>query len=129
MCPVLECSMKHLLCLLSLLLPVYSYAQLDFDGCGIYEYKGIVKIREKKMNLFVNEGTKSELMFFLTLKQEAQLAPYLDKQVEGKIQIIKMMDGTRADQFRILDSKRAGIDPLNPLKNSFLKKIENQKCE
>lgn len=112
-----------------LLISLNSFAASGFEGCGTYAFKGKVTIKEEKMNLFIHEGTKSELKFHLKLQQEGQLAPYLNKQVEGKIQITKLMDGTLATEFRIIDAKRAGINPLHPDQHSFLKKIDSKKCE
>lgn len=112
-----------------LFLTLISHAQTKVGGCGTYEYKGRVIIKEKKMNLFINEGTNSELKFYLGLEQEAQLAPYLNKQVEGNLRITKVMDGTLATGFKILNARRAGSDPLHPQHHSYLKIIESQKCE
>jgi hypothetical protein len=121
--------MKILISSFLLILSLNTLAVSVFEGCGIYAYKGKVTIKNQKMNLFINEGTKSEMTFYLSVKQEAELAPYLNRQVEGKIQITQLMDGTLSNSFNILDAKRSTIDPLHPLLHSFLNKLEDKKCE
>lgn len=120
---------KHLFLALSLIFTFPTLVLADFDGCGIYNYKGTVKIKNNKMNLFIHEGTKSEMTFVLSVKQEGQLAPYLNRQVSGKVFIQKPMDGTKAAHFTIIDSERSGANPLVPKEHSFLKKTETKPCE
>lgn len=107
---------------------IVSTHAFDF-GCGSYEFKGTVKIKDNKMNLFINEGTQSEIVFHLKTSDELNLAPYLNHLVVGKVNLLKRMDGNLATQFKIISHERGTANPLAPLDHSYFKNLTTTKCE
>lgn len=123
----LSCRKILLLATLSLCLNPSLFA--EEKNCGTFSYQGIVKIVDKKMNLIINEKTLSEYIFVLSTKQEAELAPYLNKPVKGEIEILKVDSPYLIKEFKILSSDRGTINPLVPTENSYLKPKTQKVCE
>lgn len=123
----LSCRKILLLASLSFTLNPSLYA--EEKNCGTFSYQGIVKIVDKKMNLIINEKTLSEYTFVLTTKQEAELAPYLNKPVQGEVEILKVDSPYVIKDFKIISSDRGTINPLVPTENSYLKPKTQKVCE
>ncbi len=121
--------MKFLL--LSLFVSYNAYSS-DFDGCGEYEFKGILKIDKQaksQMNFIVHDGTKSQMTFEFEKEDDiVKLSPFLNSQSYFKATIPKAMDGTKGVLRNLSGISKVFPDPLKNT-DSGIKKIKSQKCD
>ena len=115
---------------MSLLLSLSAYAS-DFDGCGDYEFKGILKLDKSfknQMAYIVHEGTKSQMTFEFEKEEDiVKVSPFLNMQSAFTATVSKDMDGTKGVLKNVSAISKVFPDPL---KNSDtgLKKIKTIKC-
>lgn len=119
---------KKIMLLAPLLFIMSAKIKAEEKNCGVFSYQGTVKIVDKKMNLIINEKTLSEYTFVLTVQQEAELAPYLNKPVKGELEIFKIDSPYRIQNFKIISSDRGIINPLVPTEHTYLKPVTQKVC-
>ncbi len=97
-------------------------------GCGTYEFQGVPKLNKDGIQLFVNVSTLSEISLSPTIKDQGNLAPYVDLPVKGTLRISKIT-GPRSAKVMDLKNLNYGVpDPLNNTKHTFLKMQKKAKC-
>lgn len=120
--------MKYLL--MSLLLSFSAYAS-DFDGCGEYEFKGVLKIDKdlkNQMAYVVHEGTKSQMIFEFENEEDIiRMSPFLNIQSAFTATVSKEMNGTKGAVKNVTGISKVFPDPLKNT-DTGLKKIKPIKC-
>ena len=117
--------MIKILFVLNLLWSTTLFAQ-DFEGCGVYVFKGV--LREDKY--IVNEGTKSEMVFELADNQDfLNLSVFLNEPSTFKGRIIKQMDGTRGLLKGSSEISKRFPNPLDTSADIGITKIKSSVCE
>lgn len=105
---------------------------LEFEGCGEYLLKGILKTDSDspyKMYYVVHPESKSQMTFQIIEKKDAlKLAPMLNTPSSIKARITKMMDGTKGKISFPYEISNRFPDPLSS-ESTGIKKIKNLKCE
>ncbi len=97
-------------------------------SCGIYEFKGIPRLISQDMQLIVNEKTLSESVLEASLSEQAKLAPYLDKMVQGELTISKMTGPRRGIASELIKLDVGVPTPLHHETHSYLRLKREHKC-
>lgn len=112
-----------------LILPSLSFAEsLGLSGCGVYEFKGIPRIKNDKVVLVLNEKSMSEIVLKPAIIDEAKLAPFVNLVAQGEL-VVGKITGPRAGdvkEFTKLDYGES--DPLKLTGHTFIKKKKDLKC-
>jgi len=119
--------MRSILILVSLTF-AFSASAADwtgFQGCGLYEVKGVVRFIKNIATMVVNEGTKSEIKISVPIENEPKLSPYIDTPFIAEVEIKSKMNGSLGTGTVVKIDTRLP-HPLNPKDTgmSFLKKSE-----
>jgi hypothetical protein len=98
------------------LLVILNVSASEFEGCGVYQLKGILRAKNNsfdKVVYVVNEGTKSQLIFELKKPETlSALFPLLNKPSSFIGKIIVPMNGTNGI---VEDATKISFRLPNPL--------------
>ncbi len=119
--------MKIILLIL-FLIPIISKAQI-VEACGIYNFRGVVRMIDYSPFLIVNEHTLSEYKFSIPISEEPRIAPYIDRAFELTATIEKRMDGTKGAVKNIQDIDYRVSDPLGETPDTGVKLIKKISCK
>lgn len=104
----------------------------NFEGCGTYEFTGILKEDQKaknKISYYVHEGTKSQMIFEIPNTDDlSDLVLMMNTSSSFIGKITKPMDGTKGILTSPTKISRRFPDPLNS-KSTGIKKISDEKCD
>lgn len=101
--------------ILMILFSANAFAQ-SFEGCGEYEFKGIVR-KDKSAPLglvyVVNEETRSQLNFPITSFAEIKkLSLFINQPTQFQAKILKNMDGTKGEFSDSVQIEKRFPNPL-----------------
>ena len=123
--------MKIFILLLSLLSSLSTYAA-EFDTCGTYLIKGILRedlSAPKGLSYYVNEGSKSQMKFIITEMSDASsLLIVLDKESSFTGKILNHMNGTTGTVREASKISLRFPDPLNS-ESTGISKIKEESCD
>lgn len=120
----------RLLIMIVLILPFSSFAEsLGLAGCGVYEFKGIPRLKNDKVVLMLNEKSMSEIVLKPAIIDEAKLAPYVNLVAQGELIINKVTGPRTADVKEFSKIDYGESDPLKLTGHTFLKKKKDLKCQ
>ena len=129
--------MKKIAILLCLSYSTISTAAPDFKKtgftgltkCGEYLVAGVVKIVDEKLNVVVNEKTKSEHKISIQAADQAHIAAFIGYPVTVNLMLDKKFDGTKGTASAVTKNAVIRIpDPLNPLNDTGFKLIKESEC-
>lgn len=106
---------------------IISFPLLAKDTCYLYEAKGVVQIKDKQIQLIVNKDTMSEYIFTVSEKDEHKLAPYLDTTTLGTY-LFKRKPQSKDSIKAVKSISRSMPDPINHMKNSYIKELKVSSC-
>lgn len=97
-------------------------------SCGVYEFKGTPRIVGEELLLVVAESSRSERVFTTDASEQAKLAPFLDREVQGEFELtaVRSPKAATAAAFMALDD--GAYDPLNPHTQTYLRLKEARPC-
>ncbi len=109
--------------LLSLLLFLVCFEAKAQTSCQVFEYQGVVRIKNKEMVLLINESTLSEIRFGLPIQAKSQMAPFLDLTVKGKL----TLKNNKIQSILSADYGRA--TPLAHKTDSYINQVKEESCK
>lgn len=112
--------MSRLIALFLLLMSFETPAQVS---CQVFEYQGIVRLKNEEMVLLINETTLSELSFTLPIHTKSQMAPFLNLTVKGKL----TLQNNKIQKILSADYGRA--TPLEHKTDSFFNQLKEESCK
>lgn len=95
--------------------------------CTLYEIKGIVRADKSDIRLVANEGSMSEFIFNIKIKDAHHFAPYLGVTTVGTY-VFKKKVKTKDTIELIRNVNRSTPDPLNPARHSYVKELRAIEC-
>lgn len=110
------------------LIPIISKAQL-VENCGVFNFRGIVRIINDSPFLIINEHTLSEYKFSMPISEEPRIAPYIDRAFELTATIEKKMNGTKGAVQNIKNIQYRVSNPLSETPDTGVKLIKKLICK
>ncbi len=98
-----------------------------FDGCGLYQVKGVGRIIKNTLVIVVNEKTQSEIIFSVPILNGIKLSPYIDRPLEANLQINEAINGANG-KGTIQMIKDRLPNPLNP-KDTGIQLLTKSECK
>ncbi len=97
-----------------------------FQGCGLYEVKGVVRFVKNIPTMIINEGTKSEIKLSVPIENEPKLSPYIDTPFIADVELKSKMNGSLGTGTVVKIETRLP-HPLNP-KDTGMKFLKKSEC-
>jgi len=97
-----------------------------FQGCGLYEVKGVVRFVKNIATMVVNEGTKSEIKISVPIENEPKLSPYIDSPFIAEVEMKTKMNGSLGSGT-VMKIETRLPHPLNP-KDTGMKFLKKSEC-
>lgn len=116
--------MKYLLLLA--VFPYFVHAGI-ISECGEYKAKGVVRLKQDRIKLIVNEKTLSEYEISMSLGEQTKLAGLIDRDVTVELILDQKLDGQKAESSEILSVASRIPNPLDPT-DTGLTLVKNKKC-
>lgn len=98
-------------------------------ACGTYEFQGIPRLEDGRLELVIAEGARSERVFTTDASEQAKLAPFLGREVRGEFVLTAVTAPHAAVVTELTNLDDATPDPLNPHTATFLKPKDARPCE
>lgn len=104
------------------------FTALAHASCGVYEFKGTPRIVGDQLLLVIAENSRSERIFTTDATEQAKLAPFLDREVQGEFQLTGVQSPKEASASEFVALEDSEHDPLNPHYQTYLRLKEVRPC-
>ncbi|MFP5459353.1 MAG: hypothetical protein ACLGG7_11520 [Bacteriovoracia bacterium] len=104
------------------------FTALAQASCGVYEFKGTPRIVGGQLLLLIAESARSEKVFTTDASEQAKLAPFLDREVQGEFQLLAVQGPKEAIASEFVSLEDSAHDPLNPHHQTYLRLKEARPC-
>ncbi|MFA6236939.1 MAG: hypothetical protein WC635_06390 [Bacteriovorax sp.] len=119
--------MRAIAFLYMLLTSAHAQDWTKISACGEYQVRGVARSIKNSLVIVVNEKSRSEIIVKVPVRNEAYLAPYLDKPMEALVLFAKKAAGAEVNG-KIKEVKPRLPNPINPM-DTGIKFISKVACE
>jgi hypothetical protein len=107
-----------------------AHALVGLKECGDYQINGVIRknIEEHGYSVIVNEHTKSEYKFVISINDELKISPFIGSSIELTAKIIKSHTGFSSHLEKIFSVKKLTREELQSSRQEKITLLSKEPC-